>query len=812
MHGTRRAGWHKASAVLLGAITVVALGLVAMLARWRSLAADAKDFLPGDAASRLPGRPRSMGRPEPGDPTWAAVYGTAERPVLPTLAADPRLIPLRRAGETWRLAAGPRRTVVDQVCLVPDVPSFLEAIAAWDDEHWFPILIDEPAQVLPFLRAFRPARVVRYTSRRPAGETLKSPGPGPGSANRPTHESERLARWMAAMKAVARAWTPPSVSDDRLPPAGVPPRGLGRTPPGVVLASPDSPMLAGAVALAAGRFQPIVRVEPGLWNLDGDGSDGTPRHDEVLSLEAAWRFARRIESGVAAAVPQYAGLGDDCDFLTIAGDWPYRYDNDSEGGVRRGLLAVDDLIGRVLAGEPDAGCLERARTRWAFTGRLTGDPAASVYRAMGAMFLAPGGTLLWDTYGPELPWSAYSLFPVARRLARPGLAVGPFVLAGGGHATLAGWQRIMDPANRFGMIWLNSTGSPTDFSIAGGPGRPADIPGGSPAAVVMIHSFSAADPTNPGTIAGRWLEQGAFVYFGSVNEPYLMSFRIPGLVAELAVEGMPLSAALRQGESEPFGRPWRLTYLGDPLYRLPTSGLDRIRLNPDTWRQQDPSYAAWPAVDVDAPAEPPPPSGNDGASAARRLDWCLAAAIFEAAHAGPGRQARPLASSRPGTDWPKVLATLPRDRLEPRKRAILDTLLIDALTRSGDWDELVSRLTRIPAAELTRRDWIAIETATMQRLARAARDSDGERGFTHALDLWDEAIRRPWPAGSDFPEWITRRVANLAEADESRRLPAWRDRVRRASGEMAGDRVRYPHALVVAAERARLESRQQSRR
>ena len=128
---------------------------------------------------------------------------------------------------------------------------------------------------------------------------------------------------------------------------------------------------------------------------------------------------------------------------------------------------------------------------------------------------------------------------------------------------------MMDPSNRFGLIWLNSSGGPAHFAIGGGPGRPADVPGGCPAAVVMIHSFSAADPADPRTIAGRWLDQGAFVYFGSVHEPYLQAFRRPGLVAELAAEGVPLSAALRQGESEPFGRPWRLIYLGDPLYRIP---------------------------------------------------------------------------------------------------------------------------------------------------------------------------------------------------------------------------------------------------
>ena len=48
---------------------------------------------------------------------------------------------------------------------MPDEVAFLEAIAAWDERSYFPILIDEPAWTLPFLRAFRPARVVRYAGR-----------------------------------------------------------------------------------------------------------------------------------------------------------------------------------------------------------------------------------------------------------------------------------------------------------------------------------------------------------------------------------------------------------------------------------------------------------------------------------------------------------------------------------------------------------------------------------------------------------------------------------------------------------------------
>ena len=43
--------------------------------------------------------------------------------------------------------------MIDQVCLVPDVPTFLEAIATWDRGHWFPILFDDVESTFRFLRA-----------------------------------------------------------------------------------------------------------------------------------------------------------------------------------------------------------------------------------------------------------------------------------------------------------------------------------------------------------------------------------------------------------------------------------------------------------------------------------------------------------------------------------------------------------------------------------------------------------------------------------------------------------------------------------
>jgi hypothetical protein len=323
----------------------------------------------------------------------------------------------------------------------------------------------------------------------------------------------------------------------------------------------------------------------------------------------------------------------------------------------------------------------------------------------------------------------------------------------------------MDPWNRFGLIWVNTWGYPTEFAIAGGTGTPADLAGGCPAAVVMIHSFSAADPSDPATIAGRWLTQGAFVYFGSVNEPYLHAFRKPGLVADLALRGVPLSAALRQVESEPLGRPWRLVYLGDPLYRIPVTtppqgaataadfaGAGQAgRLSPDSWRGLAPAYAAWPAVVVEAPSDGPAP--GDDAPADRRLRWCLDAAVAELTVRSR------VAVRRGGPDWRPVLTGLTREQLDPRLRPAFDELIIEVLSQAGDWDDLQWRLSRIPPAQRRPRAWAAMENAAVFRLARAVRDSDPQRRRDRIKELLEEVRRAAWPDGSRFPAQFAERAA-----------------------------------------------------
>ena len=694
---------------------------------------------------------------------------------------DPRIAPLLRAADRWRKSPGPERRIVDQVYLVPDVPSFFEAISHWDQKQFFPVLIDDPAWTLPFLRAFRPARVVRY--RLPPGETARPPeGKGPSGEPSPMPRWQRT--WLAARRAVARAWTADAVAEDDLPPAGGVPSKWGPTPPGLVLSNPDSPMLAGAVALAAGRFQPLVLLEPIPRHAGavGDPAASEPNHfsfSDRLTLPQAHAFARKVEARAAATAGPHGvrGLGDSCDFLTLAGDWPYIYRIDTGPSAAQGEYALDDLIGRVLPDDQDQDKLMQTTTRWAYTGRLLGDPAASVYRAMCALFLQPEASLLWNTYGEGQSWSDYEMAAAARTFGRlwPGDAT-PIHRAGA-DADLAAWHDMFDPVNRFGWIMINSSGSPRQFSITGGPGRPADLPRGRPSAVSTIHSFSAADPTDPSTIAGRWLESGAFVYFGAMNEPFLHAFRPPRLIADLIAADLPLSAVLRQGDHELFGRPWRLVYLGDPLYRLTSSGSLAAwnRLAPDSAPKVFPDQNLSTAMEITSSVPALDPAANE----TDRLQWCLTAAIAEHCHSENSWKTRENAAktSAQPPGWRSILLSIDRQRVEPINRPVLDELVIDSLLHSRSEARLQTWLKRIPPDQRRPRVWMTLESLAMSLLARFASTAQ----IAPALDLWDDVMRRPWPARSAFPTQFTERLAAIVDADAPRNLEPYHQRLTRAT-------------------------------
>lgn len=569
----------------------------------------------------------------------------------PSSPTDPRLAALRRASAAWDARRGPQRVVVDQVVLVPDVPSFFEAIAEWDHGHWFPILIEDAEYAPKFLRAFRPARVIR-----PAGRPAPIP---PGEL------------WDRATRAVGLAWSPAPCGPPRdarstgatAPDASATPaarwrgRGdsvpgwLGPTPPGVVLSMPDSPSLAGAVALAAGRFQRLV-----LWKPDA-------RREEVLDPEKAERLSLDLEAKIANAVPRYAAMGDDCDFLTLAGPYPVGHRIAGQP-PRAGVAAVDDLLGR------DGG----TAFRWAYLGRLEADPVASVYRAMASLFLRPRSALLFDTYDGRNPDFRPYLMKPASRLAPKDLTVS---LIDGAGANLRGWWRAMGLLNRFDLVYLNSSGSPTAFNLADSSGLTADIPPSVPCVVLMNHSFSAADPTDARTLAGAWLSGGAFLYFGSMNEPYIQGFRTPSLVLSLLREGLPIAAAVRMGPDEfpEFGAPWRLHLLGDPLYRIDARGAGADRA---AWWEET---SGWPELT----AGPRPPAA---APEADRLDWAWRETLQDAAS---GREADAVEDT---------LLAIRRESLPQGRRAVWDGLMVDLLPRSRARRlEILARLDAVPTSE-----------------------------------------------------------------------------------------------------------------
>jgi len=114
------------------------------------------------------------------------------------------------------------------------------------------------------------------------------------------------------------------------------------------------------LALAAGRFQPILR-----WDVE-------KRFGDILTNDEARELAASLESKVAACIPSYHGMGDNCDFVTLAGDWPYRYNPQS---VQEGPKAFDDLIGP-NGRWPGALGVWRPAHRRGLRQRLPGDVAA----------------------------------------------------------------------------------------------------------------------------------------------------------------------------------------------------------------------------------------------------------------------------------------------------------------------------------------------------------------------------------------------------------------------------------------------------
>lgn len=460
----------------------------------------------------------------PGRRLILMVLGTALLAVAPVLTVAqeatpggdaPQLHPGVRLGLRV-LAARRQIPIVPVLVIVPDEGAYLDAVERWRLGSMHPVLIDDGSDlarenIARFVRAFEPDAVVRGAPREKAEEPVGATLPG------------------RAESIVAGCWGAESSEalDERW-------RELKFVPPGVVVMSAEDPAWVAGVALAAGHGQPIVWTEM---------APGDPAHQlKPAQIDA---LERDITHGLDTLDWAWDAIGDDVDAVTLCLNVPARLPEPPDGAKD---LALTDRIGRHADGR-----------RYAWCGMLFGDAPTSAYRAMCSLFLAPDTGWIFDAYDAGFPpeFNAGRILPLFERMDFE------FVYTAANGGTLAAWRARCRGGIGGGFVQVNSSGHPTWFQLARKERAWAsETPElREPAIVHFIHSFSARFANNPTTIAGRWLENGAYAYIGSVHEPYLQGFVPPEAFFARLFAGVPWGAAGRHDNAPA----WKIQVLGDPL-------------------------------------------------------------------------------------------------------------------------------------------------------------------------------------------------------------------------------------------------------
>ena len=423
--------------------------------------------------------------------------------------------------------------VLDQVVIVPDLPTLLDELGRWSiDAHW-PILIDGELLNDQFIRRFKPSRVLQRT-------------PATQSADRAAVEAALGAAWGTDASAV------------RGTAAGY----LGAPCPGIVLTSESSGARAGAVLLAAGRGQLLGWVE---GDFGRSGNRMTPEQGAKLVSE--------VEAACTRTGETWRTLGDNIDTVTICRDLSARIVGGpttvADNAANPAAVAVTDVIGRTADG-----------TRWAFTGWLFGSAARTAYAANCSLFLPRTRVWLADTYPDTPPWSNWKLESPANLLRKAGYEI-VLVPRLNFSELLAAGRDGLDTD----LVFMVSKGNADFFRLANDEDADAaQVPMlRTPAAVYMLHSWSLRAPYDGRTVGGRWLGHGAYADVGSSQEPGLHAFVPPKLIVGRIARGVPWLIASRwwPGEAGQFSRPWRINTIGDPLMIAPPPGAaDRHRIAP----------------------------------------------------------------------------------------------------------------------------------------------------------------------------------------------------------------------------------------
>jgi hypothetical protein len=439
----------------------------------------------------------------------------------PAADRQPAIAPSQALGLRSRIVQN-AAAVGDVVLLVPDESTYLQALGLWSPNLRFPVLIeteDSRENIARFIRSFGPGQVLRLAPSKTAAQPI----------SRAHLEQALLAAWDADdVEALRETW-----QERQHPPLGA------------VVLHEDDPAWAAGLALAAGRGQILIWSELPRRNVN-----------VVLGSEQLAQLRREIDTGLRDSGYDWAELGDTIDALTVCRNIGGR----SPQATDKGTLALTDLLGRHADG-----------SRYAYAGWIFADtPATAAYRAMCALFLHVDSALLFDGYSGSGSWGAYSVDEAAALLAGVDIETR---MTGAPGGDFAAWQARTSGGIDADFVHVNTSGNQTDFKLARGTGAWArDVPVlHEPAFVHFIHSWSATSPGDANALAGRWLEQGSFLFVGSVHEPYLSAFRTPTDLVRRLLAGLPVGAAVRRDTSPP----WKIQVIGDPLFTVAREGSRR---------------------------------------------------------------------------------------------------------------------------------------------------------------------------------------------------------------------------------------------
>jgi hypothetical protein len=450
------------------------------------------------------------------------------------------------------------------VYIAPDIGTYVYAISLWDNETRFPIFMREDRFLDVFLKGYPGAELKRLEHKK-VGAVDKA----------------------LVYRALYAAWGPETLDDapSRVSRDDLKARlnALGVVPEGIVITSLDDDEFAAGLALAAGHMQPLAfhrsRLKRSLH--EGVSKNSAP---EVTKESLRKQFLEAVESW---GYP-YKGLGEGIDYITLALNMRHTYRVDSGTSPTKSPygFSMTDAIGRLTASglvevETPGGPKKGEPSVYAYCGMLIeGAPQMALYQAMASLFAETPRALYYHLWGKKLDALAgvkgyqvlrTSVYTINRDMRKPPIA------------NREQWERLTGSGHRFGFIHVASAGGTREWS-----GRHVeDVPEGQPCAVYFAQSGSAGNPARGDTIAGRWLLNGAYVYYGAAAEPYAPSFSPAQTVAQTLVAGGTYGKAFQRKDTlpEPFRRPWKLVYIGDPMAR------PRFVEDPDepewsrTWRQ-----------------------------------------------------------------------------------------------------------------------------------------------------------------------------------------------------------------------------------